>query len=165
MDRDGLGRGRSTVTVAANYRRLAVDLERVSPKAVEEATKIVRAALNRSGRQATGDGRFSGAPWARLTIDADVRRLTAGDATAEITPARRAGGPWRWIEDGTTRHPIGRGHDRSGRNRRRLRLGDGWIAGPVVHPGATGKQAWSRAIDESADRALDAMRREYGRVL
>ena len=155
------------MTASATYRRIAADLERVPPRAVEQAARIVKTALTRSGKRATGDGRFSGAPWARLTIEVDVLRASGGDASAELRPARRAGGPWRWIEDGTDPHVIGRGRDRLGRHRRRIRTSDGsWLAGPVRHPGVrVGKRAWSRAIDESRSKALDAMRREAEAVL
>lgn len=153
------------MTATATYRRLAAGLERVPPRAVQAAAKVVKAELTRSARAATGDGRFSGAPWARLTIQVDVRAFSGEESVAEVTPARKAGGPWRWIEDGTTRHMIGRKADRSGRNRRRLHFPDGWVAGPVEHRGASGKQAWSQAIASSADRAVDAMRREALGVL
>lgn len=152
------------MTVSATYRRLAADVARVPPRAVEKAARVVKRGLDRSGRAATGDGRFSGAPWARLTVEVDVRRLTGEEATAELTPARRAGGPWRWIEDGTSRHVIGRGRSRDGR-RRRLQIGDGWVAGPVQHGGSSGKRAWSRGFEASERAALDEMRRGFEAVL
>lgn len=147
------------MSVAASYRRLAADLERVPPRAVEAAAKVVKKALTRSGRLATGDGRFSRAPWARLTIEVDVRAFSGAEAVAEVTPGRRSGGPWRWVEDGTSRHVIGRGRDRSGR-RARLHIGDAWATGPVPHPGSPGKQAWTQAVDASSAQAREAMRRE-----
>jgi hypothetical protein len=146
------------VTAGATYRRLAADLERVPPRAVEEASKIVKRGLTASAKAATGgDGRFSRAPWARLTVNVDVRAFTGDEAVAEITPAKRSGGPWRWIEDGTRPHPIGA--------RKHLRLGREWIIGPVQHPGSRGKQAWTEAVDRTQDAAIEAMRREALEVI
>ena len=51
----------------------------------------------------------------------------------------RPGGAWAVATHGAPPHVIG-----SRRGYGRLHLGDGWVTGPIAHPGTPGTGAWDR---------------------
>lgn len=139
--------------------RATADGLRRSPRAlVDAASKAAAKELRRTLRtDAGGDFVLSGIPKARLRVKVDVRDF-GREAVAELTPGGNLGssGVWAILESGADPHTIPRG----GR-RRRMRLPNGWVIGPVDHPGAPPKRTWSRAIPPAIEAAQREARRTF----
>lgn len=80
--------------------------------------------------------------------------LRRGGVVIEAIVRGKPGGPWVWIEDGTSAHDIWRRKAKGrGKKKRHAMFGPG-LPHPVRvvhHKGATGRHAWTRAV-----AALDA---------
>lgn len=93
----------------------------------------------------------------RVRLSTSARGKHAGSISIEDI---RADPPaqWRWIEDGTRPHAEGAGVILGGPHF------DHPVRGPVQHPGARGKQAWSKALAEFAGE-FQAITTNAGRTI
>lgn len=150
-------------TAAERIIQAQVDLVRIAAKRFDEIAR------ESAGRALGGTpvmyvhARRGRRPAIKFRTVARINR-TAGGAEALLRGVPV--GPWVWLESGTGPHQIGVRMRGRGRNRRRSRLNidGGWVTGPVHHPGAPGKLAWSRAVDifagEYRGLALRALRKK-----
>lgn len=108
--------------------------ERFDVIATESAARVVG-----NGGTMRIHGRGGRRPAAKMATRSEI----SGDALiVSGTPA----GPWVWIQSGTRPHQIGR----PGRGGPRFLKASTYahpVIGPVPHPGSTGRQAWTRAVE------------------
>lgn len=132
--------------VAARIAKLPFDITEAAVTRFDEVAK-------ESASRVVGAGatmRLHGRRGRRVPVKLRTRSNRSGDSVyINGSPA----GPWVWIESGTKPHEIGR-------RRRGVTYLKGPryahpIKGPIIHPGSTGRRAWTIAVSTFQDEFRD----------
>lgn len=147
---------------------MATPLTGVAARIADLPFAITEAAVTRfdeiakeSASRVVGGGatmRMHGRRGKRVPIKLGTRWNRSGNSVfINGTPA----GPWVWIESGTRPHEVGRPR-RGTVTYLKGPTYDHPVKGPVMHPGSTGRRAWSIAVatfqDEFRDLAIKQLK-------
>ena len=117
-------------------------LEALPVAALEEAALAVVEVAEQLGSTVFGR---------RLSASYRIVATGAGTATATINGTPTA--PWVWINDGTSAHVIDTRRRGGRRGPLMLKGAAHPVAGPVFHPGTSGRGAW-RAVARAAEEIV-----------
>lgn len=150
------------------------DVARLQRGVVDAAVERFDAIALESAALVVGNGGVMQMHTARgrrsVTMRTRAQVRSSGSIVIEAVVRGKPGGPWVWIEDGTSAHDMrprratrGRGKNK----RRRAMFGPG-LAHPlyvVHHKGSTGHHAWTRAVANLNAEMGDVIDTELREVL
>ena len=134
--------GRTRDVVANKLTGVAAALEQLPIEVVERAVERFDILAKESASRVVGGGATMRMHTRRGRVGVPLStksNMSGGSAYINGVPAAQ----WRWIEDGTKPHAVGRRGD--------FLKGPGYghpMRAPIGHPGSRGPHAWTRAVEE-----------------
>lgn len=148
------------------------DVERLQREIIDAAVDRFDAIALESAALVVGNGGVMQMHTSRGRRSVSMRtsaQLRRGGVVIEAVVRGKPGGPWVWIEDGTSAHDIWRrkAKGRGKKNKRHAMAGPG-LAHPVYvvhHKGSAGRHAWTRAVADLDAAMGDVIDTELREVL
>ena len=149
------------------------DVERLQREIIDAAVERFDAIALESAALVVGNGGVMQMHTSRGRRSVSMRTsrplYRRGGLMIEAVVRGKPGGPWVWIEDGTSAHDIWRrkAKGRGKKNKRHAMFGPG-LPHPVRvvhHKGSTGRHAWTRAVANLDAEMGDVIDTELREVL
>lgn len=134
------------MSATSDLNQISFDVRQFPEKVVRMGVRELEAAVvDRLRRDTGGDFRLSGLRGGgKLTVTTKVGILYGHRVSGQVQASpRKMIGPWRWLQDGTEPHAMGRGR----------------------HPGTRGKQTWSEPVERTIPKVQRQIETSFDSVV